>query len=191
MRSGISALFVFVVLIIAFSAFIRYPDKTVAEGIITTETPPIEILSMVEGRVEQLFTKNKAFIKKNDPIAYISNDASLDDINELKQSLEKIRGGENTVNGTEILLPELKQLGMMQEAYAQLRQKYAALMLLYSQSNIQSIQKNTLKHEANKTKDLTQVLRNEKEIFKEELDLKQKDYQRQLSLKQKLSLIHI
>ena len=63
MRFGITAVACVVVLLLALSYFIKYPDIVVAKVVLTTENPPIHVLAKTGGRVSDIFIKNNETVK--------------------------------------------------------------------------------------------------------------------------------
>lgn len=184
LRSGIGTLAIVVVLLVGLTAFIRYPDKVSGTGIITTEVPPIALVATEGGRIEQLFVLHNDSVRENDPILFIANDASLQDVNRLRELLQQLGANPNGVDAAAENPPELQKLGLMQASYGQLQQQCAALTLLLVQSEIQDLQQSVRSQKINKIAQLNGSLTKEKALLQQELELKQKDQQRQESLYQ-------
>lgn len=184
LRSGISSLSIVVVLVVGLTVFIRYPDKITAKGIITTEVPPIALVTQEAGRVERLFVQDKAFVAKDTPILFIHNEASLEDVDALRSQLERVRSLNDPAAFLSTSLPEAMELGMMQGDYLRLKQQLDALKLMLAQAEVEALQTSRLTHEVREIEKLNKSLTKEKTLYEEELVLKEKDFQRQKSLKE-------
>lgn len=71
LRWGITIFFVFLLLVISVSGFIRYPDIVPATVEITTINPPANLISKVNGKIEIIFTEEGESITKGQVLANI------------------------------------------------------------------------------------------------------------------------
>ena len=182
LRSGTTTLFVVVLLFTALTAFIRYPDKVPGQGIITTEIPPIALLTLEEGRIAELFVHNNDTVHAYDPLLLIANDASRAEVTVMKHLLGQIEAACNQPSCAAIVLPELDKLGMMQNNYAQLKQQHETLRLLASEAEVLALESSARAREVQRIDELNQSLKREQAIFEQELALKEKARQRQEGL---------
>lgn len=83
---GSTMIFSLFVLIFILSFFIKYPDTIVNEITITSENPPIEIISKKNGEIS-LFVKDQSIVKKGEVLAIIENSVNYDDLILLKEKL--------------------------------------------------------------------------------------------------------
>lgn len=122
LRYGISVLSTIVILLLAGSAFFRYPDKVEAELTLTTQSPPAYIIAGNSGRIERLYVANKQDVHTNDLLGVISNTANTEDMLYLR---EKLRVWKNSGSRIELigdlLFNRLPELGSVQTAYAACR----------------------------------------------------------------------
>ncbi len=66
LRSGIVLMFGATALFVGLAAVIRYPDKLAAPFVLTTENPPIELLTVADGQIEEiLYPFKKVWGSKN------------------------------------------------------------------------------------------------------------------------------
>ncbi|HMI02722.1 MAG TPA: HlyD family efflux transporter periplasmic adaptor subunit [Pedobacter sp.] len=85
------SLFIFLVvllLLLASTWFIQYPDIIETRAILTAENAPKEIISIQDGRLVKLFIHNNKEVAKNQIIAWIENTASHEEIIDLSKQLD-------------------------------------------------------------------------------------------------------
>ena len=95
LRSGITALFIIVIVLLIGSWFYKYPDIIEAPLIITSNNPPIQINAKVNGKITQLLVSDKQQVKSSDYLAVIENPAITRDVLQLK---EKLSVWQNTIS---------------------------------------------------------------------------------------------
>ncbi len=76
------------VILIACTWFIRYPDIIEARGILTATNSPKEIIAMESGRVIRLFVKNGEQVKKGEMIGWIESTANTNEVLNLSNKLD-------------------------------------------------------------------------------------------------------
>jgi hypothetical protein len=74
------------ILIFILSFFIKYPDTIINEITITSENPPIEIISKKNGELN-LFVEDQSEVKKGEILAIIENSVNYNDLILLKNEL--------------------------------------------------------------------------------------------------------
>lgn len=89
-RNGIMAIAVVVLVLITISYFIKYPDIIESRIIITSNSPPVSIVSRVNGKIQHIFMKDKQYIEKGDWLVIIENPSNYQDINHLKEKLDSL-----------------------------------------------------------------------------------------------------
>ena len=83
-RWGITMIFGIIVLLVFIAWFIQYPDTVQGETIITTQQPPVKLVTKTEGYIEHLYLKDYHLVKKGQIIAEITNPTSKEAIEYLK-----------------------------------------------------------------------------------------------------------
>ena len=124
LRSGILMITLVAILVLGMSAIIKYPDKIIAQGEITTEKPPIPIVAQRNNRISRMFVKDKQEVKKGDEMIYLHNSAVQEDVIILKEWLAGYSNGA-VVNPP----PQDLQVGELQTLYAQLILAYKQYLL--------------------------------------------------------------
>jgi HlyD family secretion protein len=75
MRSGIGMLLLVFVLAVTLSMVIRYPDVMVAETVVTSNQPPVKVLTYATGRIGELNVADQDSVAKGDLLCVIDNPA--------------------------------------------------------------------------------------------------------------------
>lgn len=180
LRSGITIFFFVIIVIITFSAFIKYPDKITSTGVITSKNPPIELYSKINARVDAILAPTGTNLYEGDPIIYLKNTANIDDVNQIKEILKDF----DVTNTRQILslqMPELISIGILQKNYSQLYLKikeYQQVLRRKGPSN----QIRNIQEEIENIGLLNTSLESEKYFYSKEQTLLEKDLQRHTEL---------
>jgi multidrug efflux pump subunit AcrA (membrane-fusion protein) len=76
LRFGITAIATVVIMLLAMSYFIKYPDIVTAKVVLTTENPPIRMLAKTGGRVSDILIKNNQWVEKGQILCVLENTAN-------------------------------------------------------------------------------------------------------------------
>jgi multidrug resistance efflux pump len=87
-RWGITLVFILTSLIILLSFLIKYPDFVQAKALVTTKEPTERVIARSSGQIEKLFVANGAQVQEGQILGGIKSTANLDDILQLKSTLE-------------------------------------------------------------------------------------------------------
>ncbi len=119
LRSGITVLFVIVLVLFAGSWFYKYPDIIEAPLMVTSFNPPVQVNARVNGKITRLLVADKQPVKASDYLAVIENPANTGDVGKLKIQLtawlEMIRDGRFRFAPEE--LKQKYELGDIQASY--------------------------------------------------------------------------
>jgi len=180
-RSGITVVFVIVVLLILGSAIISYNDIIPAEITITSKNPPIYLKANATGRLTHVFVKPNSFVKEHEVLAEIENTATLDDALYLRNKMDAFVPNIETLDTLRVEFPPYLSLGTMQTAYGNFLNQYQNFILY-----------NTLAPNARTSSSLTKQIAEENRLFanqqdqlalfKEDLELSQASYERNKKL---------
>jgi len=88
LRWGITVLTFVVVVLLAGSAIIKYPDVIPAQITLTGSTPPAAIVARASGKIKQLYVSDNQKVNSSDYLAVIDNPAQTEDVVNLKNYLE-------------------------------------------------------------------------------------------------------
>lgn len=81
----------FLLLILALSWIIQYPDIVTSEVVLTTNNPPVFLSAKMQGKIDTILKSDKETVKKNEWIAVIGSNANLNHIYTLDTLLQKIK----------------------------------------------------------------------------------------------------
>ncbi len=175
-RWGNVIIFIILILLFAFSWFIRYPDIVQTEVIITTQIPPEKLVAKTTGRIEYIFVDDKSLVSPDIPLAIIENSAKHQDVYELKNLLQTVDIANENIEFPLELTSSL-QIGSIEVAYANFEKSY----LEYSVNvNLQPylIDKQAQNFEQIQQDSRLQLLFEQKEIANKELAYKKTELER-------------
>jgi len=177
LRSGITIIALVVIIAIALSNIISYPDKIMAPVIITTENPPIDIISKSSGKIDKIFVKNKDTVIENQSLMYIENTAIPDDIDKVEKFLSEYETIDYIPDYLKLQYKDKLITGELNNTVSNFFQKYNAFQNLLRQSMVfQKIK--SIDNEIQRIKKLNQIQNRQIEIYKNEVKIKEKDYNR-------------
>ncbi len=180
-KSGISLVAFVVFLVLMACYLIKYPDKISGTGILTSATPPIEIISNSDGYIDKIFIEDSEIVADNTLLLEIKNSANSDEIGYFQEwigNFENIRNPKNYLN---LEFPENLQLGAIQNDYAQIQLKFSELQQNLK-NNIVFKQINSLTTEIANVKALLNSQEREKKLFGFELHLAKMGHNRNVKL---------
>lgn len=181
LRSGIILVFGAVTLVFALASYIKYPDKLAAPFLLTTENPPIDVMALSTGQIAAWYVPDSQQIAKNEVLAYIDNAAKLEDVETFASFVEEVAAITNISDHLKLQKPENLQMGDLRQTYTTFVQTITSFQYLLRQRIV--FQKmNTLKDKTNMHQQLSIAMQRQLDLFKKELALAEKDYQRNLSL---------
>lgn len=199
LRSGITVVALVTIVVLMLAAFLRYPDKIIAKGIMTSQNPPIEHVTNFSGIIEEVYAANGDFVKEDEPLIYLKNNTDKNDLKKLEgfikkyQAVKKVKKDSYSDNENaylqQIIYQNLKfptglQLGELQQYYSRLQLGFSQLNQTYKQSGTQK-QIGTIRNEIINTRELRKILLDEKDYSKEEMALIERDLKRQTELNKK------
>lgn len=181
LRSGITIVFIVVTMILILSAFIKYPDKIVAKGIMTSENPPIAHFNITAGKIEELYIENGDHVNEGQDLIYIKNNVNRFDLKQMEIFIAEYNSIKYIPDYLKLNYPHSLQLGEFQRFYSQLELAFSQFQLTLKQSGVfQQIK--TIENEINNIRDLRKILLSEKEYSKEEMTLIERDFNRNILL---------
>ncbi len=181
LNSGILLLFGAVVLTVALAYFIRYPDKLPAPFILTTENPPIDVVTLSGGQIAAWYVTDSQQVAKNEVLAYLDNTAKLEDVETFAVFVEDVATTTYIPDHRKLHIPEDLQMGDLRQTYTTYVQTLTSFQHLLRQRIV--FQKmNTLKGKASKHRQLGSAMQRQLRLFEKELALAEKDHRRNLKL---------
>jgi multidrug resistance efflux pump len=171
---GTSAIAWVVLILLAMSYFIKYPDVVTAKVMLTTENPPIRMLAKMGGRVSHLLVKNNETVEAGQLLAVMENTAKWQDVLKLEAQLNSP------------LILTLKnnnklKLGSLQNSYSTYTQNFKDYLFFLNQNGVLAKINHLIKQIAS-LKQLNNNLLRQKDIQLREFELSGKELQRQKQL---------
>lgn len=87
-RWGVSLISGLILMLVFISWFIKYPDTIQGQAKITTEQPPVKLISKTGGYIENLYFKNNTIVEKGQIIAEITNSTNKEALSYLLKTLD-------------------------------------------------------------------------------------------------------
>ena len=183
LHSGMTIIAITLAMGLSLTWLIKYPDKIEAPFTLTSENPPVEIVSIVSAPVDTILKQDQAEVKQGDLILVMESAVKWQSAEQLIIWLNKIRDVTDALPFKNLQTLENLAIGEIQIPYASLVQKIKELQYFLAQ-DITEEKVAAICSEIKKTQDLNRSLRKQKEIFVDEFQLVDKDYQRNLTLNQ-------
>ena len=86
LRWGITTLAIIVVILLAGSAFFKYPDVLSSQVVLTGSTPPVVIVAKATGKLKELYVTDNQEVKTGTYLAVVDNPTKTEDVLYLKKS---------------------------------------------------------------------------------------------------------
>lgn len=80
-----------IIMVLALSWFVKYPDVIVSEAIITTQIPPQKEYANSTGKIDVILVSDNESITNNQPLAVLENSAKYQDVFLLKSVIDTIK----------------------------------------------------------------------------------------------------
>ncbi len=170
-------------MLLSISWFVKYPDVIVSQAIITTQIPPQKEYAKITGKLGNILVKDKQLVSPNQPLAILENTANFNDIFRLKSIIDTIK-----VNSKSFVFPmdslPMLFLGDIESDFALFENSYMQYML---NKELQPFANEALanQYSASQLNRRLESLLSQKKLNASELNLKEKDLNRNKSLFEK------
>ncbi len=181
-RYGSASLLLIIVLVLAVSWFIKYPDIITANAIVTTTQAQKE-QAQTSAKIQQLLAENNAIAAPGDVVMILENTANYEDVQQLSQTMDSLDINAVNFNFPLDQLPILN-LGVLEQDYAVFENAY----LNYDLNRKLKPYDNTRTAQDMTKVELQLQLRNilfQRETHKKELEINTKELQRYKQLFEK------
>ena len=111
-RSGITVILAAVVLLLAGSHFVKFPDILEATVTINARNLPVQVKTRNTGRIDTLFVKDGDEVAQGKPLALVENPADYKDVAFLAEHLRRVRCDTARITGRDL------HLGPLQDSYS-------------------------------------------------------------------------
>lgn len=167
-RWGITLIFGLILMLIALSWFIKYPDIIFGNATLTTLEPPVKLVVKSSGKLTNILLTDGSIVEKNQVIAEMENPVTQDGIGFLKNYVLEIRNYLKSSKNDLPLVNENHVFGAMQTTFNDLQKNLKDLQEL-KQNNF-SVQKiDNLKNKITQYKKLIFISNNQLELLQEEV----------------------
>jgi multidrug resistance efflux pump len=171
-RFGITAIALLVVVLMALSYFIKYPDVVTAKVVLTTENPPIRVLAKMGGRVAELLIKNNQAVARGQVLCVMENTGNWRDVLKLEAQLN---------NNSNNLTIQPYNLGGLQNSYSTFTQNLKDYQYFLERNGV-LVKIQHLTQQIESLRALNANLIKQKAIQAKEFELTEKDLKRQNQL---------
>lgn len=176
LRWGITLVFVAVLVLLAITWLVKYPDIVPAQVTITTQNPPIRVFAKSSGKIDTLLVGNQQAVVGGQVLAILDNTTNWQDVLTLENYLEK-----SAKNSFDKAPPEGLSLGALQNAYSTLVQNVKDYKYYHSQ-NISYQKAESLERQIGHLKVLNESLGKQRKTFETEVDIARRNLERNRSL---------
>ncbi len=183
-RSGITVVFIIVLLLIFGSALISYNDIIPAEITITSKNPPVYLKSKTSGRLTHIFVEANQQVKANEILAEIENTAKLEDVIYLRDKINAFNAKILDLDSLQYVFPPYLDLGTIQIAYGEFLTQYQNYILFLTLSPTER-ESALIDNQLREQKSFLDKQQRQLNIFKEDLKLSKSSYDRYVSLYEK------
>lgn len=181
-RYGIFLFFLLISVILILFHFIKYPDVLTADITLTTQNPPVSLISKNNGKLIYLLVKNNDIIKENQIIAVIENSADYKDVLFLYENCITIINSIKLCDTIpQINLKDSLKVGELTPYYLTVIKSIKDLNL-YKVVNPYNRQIFLLKKDLLSYQDLLNKYKKQESINKQQLNLIETDYSRDKTL---------
>jgi len=168
-RMGATVIMFLLVLFLAGTWFIRYPEILKGSVLVTTTAPTLRVVSEREGRMMRMLVPNGAMVRKGDVLAEMENRTQLENTTLLRGLLQQTQSFLQDPN-REISLPnDSLTWGDMQAEVSGLGQHYRDFRLLQT-DDYHAQQVSNLKQQIAALRQLQQVHKRKKDLNKAAFD---------------------
>ena len=122
-RWGNLLILILIIVLLAISFFIKYPDIITAEAVITTQIPPQKEFARSTGALEAILVTDRELVTKGQALAVIENSANYKDVFFLKSIIDTIKINNHSFHFPKDSIPVLF-LGDIESQYALFENSY-------------------------------------------------------------------
>ncbi len=186
LRWGITLVAFIMLLLLIGSALFKYPDTISATVSLTSLQPTATVVAKSSGKIQRIFVKDNDTISSGTYLALIENTAKMEDILYIKHFL-----AENLWEKDSLVLPRKSiNVGPLQSLYSSyyiaLSEYLHFIKTDYYPQKIRMMRQRIRQNEAYYRK-----MSKQKEIIEEQLEISERQYQRDYELKQKKAISDI
>ena len=180
-RWGITSIFFMILILIGISYFVKYPDVIKGSLTLSTNIPPVKLVSKTNGKLSKIFVENGAEVNEDDFIADIESPLTDSAVSYLNQLVSSTQLAIDNAKTAKISFDNELVFGEIQTEFGQLKRTYNEYYLVrtdsYQKQKINSLKKQITYHDrlsviSNRQLKLTELdLKNGEEKFLSEKKL--------------------
>ncbi len=150
-RCGITLMFLIIALLIGFSCFFSYPDMIAAKIELVSDYPTVALTADKSGKIAGFLVADKQKVLQDTPLLILASQANPEHIQDLKLAIANIQNNLNQNQPFALDLNCNRQLGDIDDAYADYLKAYQSYQLFgnlkYHQTKMISLQEQIKQHE--------------------------------------------
>lgn len=181
LRSGIGLVALVVSILLTLASMISYPDVITGRGYMTSDNPPVKIVSNASGYIDTILVDDRDSVTVGDTLLIIHNTTTPSEIKKLTRWVDQYEKIQDPTKYLSLKYPENLSLGSIQDLYASMGMQYQELIHTLKNGLVFQQLKN-LNQEIKKIEALNQSKQREYHLYIEELALVEKDFKRHESL---------
>ncbi len=179
LRWGITLVFLSAIIFAILAWLIKYPDIVDARVTLTTQNPPIRVVALSSGKLEELNVQDKQKVDEGTVLAILDSPANWKDVLVL-DSLIELRAS-TKINSTNIQFPEKLKLGSLQNGYSRFTENLKNYRY-YINNDITRDKALALEEQIKNINLLSASLEKSKKTLLKEVNLAKKNYAREENL---------
>ncbi|UCA61831.1 HlyD family secretion protein [Chryseobacterium rhizoplanae] len=172
---GNSIFFIFIAILFLIAWMIKYPDIVSTQVDITSENPPIYLVSRANGKVSELNISDGETVKKNNWLAIIENPAKTSDVKKVDSIVN------NYTDIRTISVPLGLKLGEIQPYYNELIKAYNQYKY-FNTFNPQLVGISSNQDRINKVNNAQGEVNSQREVARKEYEVKKREFNRNKEL---------
>ena len=181
LRWGVTFFFLFLLLIIVVSGFIKYPDVVPATAEITAINPPAHLVARVNGKIEDVFVTEGQSVAKNNVLVSVESPVNWTDVEKV-QSIVCVLDSIITdslflISGNSHFFNERFELGELQRGYSDLMMNLKELNRFYS-LGVFDKELNVLRERLKTQEEYQKELTNKKELLESQFVISKNKFRR-------------
>lgn len=176
-RSGLSIIGITVIMGLALCWVIRYPDFIEVRATIVGNRPPVRLIAMTEGIVQEIYAHNGDMLHSGDSIMYISDGARPADVRLAMQWVNKL----NLATATPV--PVNLRLGHLSAAWSKVTLAWENYQG-YQHKADPSLEIGFLDTELQYTQNIGEIASRQNSLSQDELQLAMEEYRRNQKLRE-------
>lgn len=155
---GITVVFIALLGLVIVAAIVKYPDLVKADVIVTTNKPPVPVMSRISGNIQTLYVEEGDTIIKGKLLGILQNTSNEFDIFLLEEKLNEFLL--NPLQADSIIFPESLDLGKLQNTYSIFRSFYKEFKF-FEEANVNQLSINFIQQQISQLENINRGLQSQ------------------------------